>query len=271
MKAIKIASREYPILSKEERVKKALEIMYKKKKDRVLISRDKDKLYGIVTEWDIMYKLSLSRQEMYSPYNIPLSGVATYPVDTIKPDTELRTAVNIFLIKGYSSLPIVDENGTILGLVTKKEVIKYFLPILKNYNTTLEEVMDRVRGKIELFQSLVQAETKMKASGFNTLVVHDRNKFIGVVTALSIARLVFTIKKIYPSTQWEHYLGKLLVADATIRDVETLKPVDTLYDAAHIMAHKMQKIIPILGDNDEILGIVSRRHILRHIISEGLV
>ncbi len=271
MKAVEIASRECPILSKEERVKKALEIMYKKKVDRILISRDRNKLYGIVTEWDIMYKLSLSRQEKYSPYNIPLSGIATYPVDTITPETELKTAVNMFLIKGYSSLPVVDNDMNIIGLVTKKEVIRFYLPKLREYDTLISEVMEKVRGKVELFHSLIQAETKMKTSGYNTLIVHDKNRFIGIITAANIARLVFSVKKIYPSVKWEYYLSNLLVADATIRDVYTLSPDDRLYKAAEIIAYRTQKLIPILDEDENVIGVISRRHILKYIIDRGLL
>jgi len=269
MKAIEIVSKDYPILPKEERVKTAIEIMYKKHKDRIIVSRNKDILYGIVTEWDIMYKLSLTSQEMYSPYNLPLSSIATYPVDTINPDTDLKAVINMFLTRGYSSLPIV-EDGKIIGLITKKEIIKKFLPKFKESSVMIEEIMDRPRGKVELFQSLIQAETKMKASGYNSLIVHDRNRFIGIITALNIARLVFTIKKVYPSPKWEHYLSNLLVADATLRDVDTLKMSDPIYAAADIIANKNQKIIPIV-ENDECVGIITRRHLLRYLIDKRLI
>jgi len=269
MRVVEVASKDYPILPKDERVKSALEMMYKKRLDRLIVSRNRDILYGIITEWDIMYKLSLKSQEMYSPYNLPLSSIATYPVDTIEPEADLRAVINIFLNRGYSSLPVVSDKK-ILGLVTKREIIKHFLPTFKDYDTKVEEIMDTPKGKVELFQSLIQAETKMKSSGYNSLIVHDRNRFIGIVTALNIARLVFAIKKVYPTIKWEYYLSKLLVADATQRDVETLYPEDKIYKAAYIIALKNQKIIPII-EEDQCIGLVTRRHLLNFLISNKMV
>jgi len=270
MKAIKIASNEYPVIPKEERVKKAIELMYKKNVDRIIVSRDKDILYGIITEWDLMYKLSLKSFEMYSPYNLPLSSIATYPVDTINVDTDIKAVINIFLAKGYSSLPIV-EDSKIRGIITKKEIIKYYLPRIKDRNIYIENIMDDVKGKIELFHSLRQAENKMKNSGYNSLIVHDRNRFIGIITALNIAKTIFTIKRIYPTIHWEYHLGKILVAEATIRNVNTLTPRDTLYDAAKIITYTGQKIIPVLFEDNMIAGIITRRHILRYLLENKLI
>ena len=270
MKAFEIAIKNFPTIDKDAKIKDALSIMSKKEVDRLIVTRDKDELFGIITEFDILFKLSQRKVKKFQPYNTSVASATTTPVDIIYVDTYVKTAADMMLQRGYSSLPVLYEDKKLYGLVTKREIIK----VLERYGSEytdipIREIMDIVRGEVELFNRLVQAENKMKASGFNTLIVTYEKKFVGIITALDIAKTIFTVKRIVPTQQWEYHLRKTLVIDAVNKNVEILNPDSPLKDAVSILAKGRQKLVPILN-NDEIVGVVSRRHIMRYMINNNL-
>ncbi len=265
MKAVELVEKNYPMVRKDERIKNVLNTMYKAKVDRVIVLKEADTLYGIATEWDIFYKLSRIRKEEDQPYDLPLSSVATYPVDTLEPETPLQTVIDYFLIKEYSSIPIVDTE--IHGLVTKRGVISAYLDRLRKRKTEIFDIMAKAKGTIEPFKSIRNAENKLRLGGFSTLVVHENGKYIGVVTALDIAKEILRIRKTYPKKEWDAQISKLVVADVMRKDFATLTPEDKVGRAAEIFSGGIQKLIPIIDEDQKVLGVVTRRHVLREILN----
>ncbi len=45
-------------------------------------------------------------------------------VITAKPDTTLKEAAKVMLDKDIGALPIVDEHGHLLGMITRKDIIQ---------------------------------------------------------------------------------------------------------------------------------------------------
>ena len=251
----------YPMLRKNEKIKHVLNIMYKSGVDRVIVTKNTGELYGIATEWDIFFKLSLMKKVKYRPYDLPLSSVTTYPVETLTDSAELKTAIDMFLINGFSSIPIL-KNGKILGLITKIGIIRLFKSRFAHLEIKSGEIMGSVKGKIELMSSLKNAENKFRLGGYNTLIVHSNGKYIGIVTTLDLAKILFQIRKLHPTHEWGRYIDRISVSDLIRRDISTLKPDDPILKAAEILAGGRQKIIPIVDDGF-IRGIITRRHLLK--------
>ncbi len=268
MKLVDVVETKYPTLRKDEKIKHVLNIMYKTGVDRVIVTKNKEDLYGIATEWDIFFKLSILKRVKYRPYDLPLSSVTTYPVDVLTTTASIKTAIDMFLINGYSSIPIL-ENGKIIGLVTKAGIIRNYKDRFKEMELKVEDVMGNVKGKIDLMSSLKNAENKFRLGGFNTLIVHSKGRYVGIITTLDLAKLLFQIRKLHPTHEWGRYIERINVADIIRRDVTVLKPTDHIYDAADILSTGRQKIIPIV-DNGQVEGVISRRHILK-IILENLL
>lgn len=268
MRLLEFVERKYPRIKKDEKIKNVLDTLYKSRVDRVIVLKNGGKLYGIATEWDIFFKLSMLKRVKYQPYNLPLSSVTTYPVDTLDPSADIKGAIQMFMLKGYSSIPVVEDEEKIHGLITKKSVIKNYLVRLKRLNIKIEEVMREVKGKVEPFNSLKNVENKMRMGGFNTLVVHSGGKYLGVVSSLDLAKTLFQIRKLHPAREWSRYVEKLTVIDIMRRDIETARPEDSVYIAAEILAGGRQKVVPIIDQEENIVGIVTRRHILEIILEK---
>ena len=52
------------------------------------------------------------------------SDVMTNPVITAMPSTSARDIAGVLLTEGFSGVPIVDENGEVVGIVTEADLIR---------------------------------------------------------------------------------------------------------------------------------------------------
>ncbi len=275
MKAGEIAVKNFPTIYKDARIKEAILTMSKKRVDRLIVLNRDNTLYGILTEYDILFKLSQRIVKKFQPFNVSVASAATSPVDIAYIDTDVKTIIDMMLRGNYSSLPILNENGVLYGLVTKYEIVRLCLQeriAEKLRNMKARDVMDKARANIELLHRLKEAQAKMKASGFNTLIVTYQGKFVGFISALDIAKVLFIIKKVNPTYHWEYNLSKLIVADIVNRNVKTLNPDDNILSAVNIITLNKQKVIPIISPEDnKVEGVIARRHILKLLIKEGLI
>jgi len=58
---------------------------------------------------------------------LTIPQVMTAKVKTVKPDDTIREVAEIFSDQDFHSLPVVDEQGELQGIVTTTDVIKYLL------------------------------------------------------------------------------------------------------------------------------------------------
>jgi len=75
---------------------------------------------GLVSDRDL---LRLNRDLASEPAP-PISTVMTKRVLTCFPETPLRLAAHTMLEEGFSSLPVVDNKGVLLGILTTGDILK---------------------------------------------------------------------------------------------------------------------------------------------------
>ncbi|ADB58354.1 putative signal transduction protein with CBS domains [Archaeoglobus profundus DSM 5631] len=98
---------------------------------------------GIVTEKDILYKV-VSKNKL--PSKVKLKDIMSTPLITIKPTTSLREAADIMRKRGIRRLPVVDDNGNLIGIVTDNDILSVvidlgeFAELLKNEYYEVEEM-----------------------------------------------------------------------------------------------------------------------------------
>ncbi len=118
-------------LPPKAKVAKAISIMRKKHISRIPIVEGK-KVVGIITARDIIEKLVYpkekpefgERAEHYPSLAIPVEGIMTKDVITIRYDEPVRKAIEIMLEKNISGLPVVDENDNLVGIITRKDILE---------------------------------------------------------------------------------------------------------------------------------------------------
>jgi CBS domain-containing protein len=86
---------------------------------KFIIVTEKEKLVGIVTEWDFVKKIA--GEEEFKE-NAKLETIMTKKVIVTSPDTEISEVAEIMASNNIKKLPIV-ENNVLIGVVTAMDVI----------------------------------------------------------------------------------------------------------------------------------------------------
>ena len=81
----------------------------------VLVTDSSDKLAGLVTDRDIVVRAVADGQD---PNHVPLSRILSKPEFELKPDSSIDRAVKMMSDAKVRRLPVVDENGRCVGIVS---------------------------------------------------------------------------------------------------------------------------------------------------------
>jgi CBS domain-containing protein len=84
----------------------------------VIVLED-DRLFGILTDRDIVVR---GLAERLDPETIPVSEICSRDLTTIEPTTSIEQAERLMREKAIRRLPVVDESGHVMGIVSIGDV-----------------------------------------------------------------------------------------------------------------------------------------------------
>jgi CBS domain-containing protein len=76
---------------------------------------------GIITERDIVRQIGSS--ELFI-VQAPIREIMSTPLVTIRPNSLIRDAIETMRLKNISRLPVIDNKGIMVGIVTYKDLLK---------------------------------------------------------------------------------------------------------------------------------------------------
>jgi CBS domain-containing protein len=76
---------------------------------------------GIITERDIVHQIGSSDLFVVQA---PIRQIMSTPLVTIGPNSLIRDAIDIMRLKKISRLPVIDNKGIMVGIVTYKDLLK---------------------------------------------------------------------------------------------------------------------------------------------------
>jgi acetoin utilization protein AcuB len=138
---------------------------------------DQGKLVGIITKADIgnRHKLdfegiSFADQYISDQHNLELNKVKVREIMTevghlvtISPDAYIEHAAQILRDSDFSGLLVVDDGGNLIGLITIKDITKYFLDIMALDHKGLRLIL-RIKN---IPETLVQIAGILSKNGLN--------------------------------------------------------------------------------------------------------
>ena len=83
-----------------------------------LLIMEEGRLVGIVTERDVLRTIG----EGHDPKAVSLRDVMTSDVVTVKSDLSVREAAQIMFDKWFRHLPVVDNDGNVVGIVSLRDL-----------------------------------------------------------------------------------------------------------------------------------------------------
>lgn len=125
-------TRAVPRLTEHDPVARAFAAMRGTPHDCVLVMND-DQLAGIFTGRDFLNRVAAKGGD---PATTELVSVMTRGPRTLKPDDPVAFAINWMAIEGYRHIPIVDDAGDVLGVLTVWEVMRHLGELFDEIDAT---------------------------------------------------------------------------------------------------------------------------------------
>jgi CBS domain-containing protein len=116
---------------------------------------------GIVTERDILEKV-VSRNRI--PSKVTLEDIMSSPLITIKPTTSLRNAAEMMRRRGIRRLPVVDDKGKLVGIITDNDILSVaidlgeFAELLRNPGVLEEEMAGKCEKCGKFVERLIDVD-----------------------------------------------------------------------------------------------------------------
>jgi len=110
-----------PRLDINARVSSAFDAMSREVHDCVLVMRERA-LAGIFTSRDFLNRIAAVRAD---PASIVLGDVMTPAPCTLRPRDPVVFAINWMAVEGFRNVPIVDEDNSVLGVLTVWDVMRH--------------------------------------------------------------------------------------------------------------------------------------------------
>lgn len=147
-------------------IMKAIQVMKEHKIRRIPVTRD-GKLVGIVTDRDIKEATpsKITTFEVHEMYyllsELKLKDIMTKDPLTVKPDDTVEYAAVLMLENKISGLPVVNDEGQVVGIITQTDIFKLFVNITGIYYSPYQIclLINHSNELLELFQTLKDHQT----------------------------------------------------------------------------------------------------------------
>lgn len=129
--------------------------------------------------------------ESAPPEELSVSDVMTVNVVTVRPDETAVEAARKMAENDVGSVVVVDEKGTILGIVTEGDIVRRVVARgLDPSKTRVEDIMTRNPVTIYEDATLAAAAEYMREKGIGHLpVVNEHGRLVGIISRSDIVRI----------------------------------------------------------------------------------
>jgi len=122
-------------IAHDQTVEQAMALMGRYKVRRLPVTKA-GKLAGIVSDRDVRQlagrpSIKLPKSELDEAYrNLPVEEIMTPNVLTIREFDTLQSAITSLLENRISGLPVVDQQGALVGMLSETDILKHYLRLL---------------------------------------------------------------------------------------------------------------------------------------------
>jgi len=138
MNILEMCDSEAAAVSVEATAERAIRTMLDRHVGAVAVLDEKQRVAGIFTERDVLRRLSLSEQD---PRKISVRAVMTTPVEMATRATTAAEALATMVERHYRHLPIVDDEGGLLGMLSIRNLLQAQIE-------TLTSQLDKARSVV---------------------------------------------------------------------------------------------------------------------------
>jgi CBS domain-containing protein len=122
--------------------------------------------------------------------------VMTKNVITIHPDATLEEAIHRLIEKGISGMPVIEESGKMVGIISEKDILNFFAFSRDLRNIKVKEVMTE---NVISFPPEIAVEKIALSIGLNKFrraPILDGDILVGIISRRDIIRVALRISEV---------------------------------------------------------------------------
>ncbi|NLI61950.1 MAG: CBS domain-containing protein [Methanosarcinaceae archaeon] len=246
-----------PTISKSEKISHALQIMDKKSTRRLLVMNNGE-IVGILTMRSLAKELG-SKKRTKPPSSLPVVTAVNDAYTFVDPIDDFNDVVKIMKEKG----------GVVLVSRNEEDVMGWITPsrILRNYEFEgiASDYMIENPITVRPTERVIHARYLMIENNIGRLPVIENGKVVGIVSEKDVAIAFKEFNDTVPDRHQEARVKEMLVSDIMTRNPITAKADTPLSEIQKIILEKNIGIIPLVDDEEKIVGIITRRRLVRSI------
>ena len=235
-----------------------------------------NKLLGIVTAMDILdflgggSKFDIIEKKhddnFLAAINDPVKEIMTRDVISISPKYSIRESVDVMTKNGIGSLPIVDKEERLVGIVTERDFALALAGSLTN--ETVGDIMIKDVITTTPGTPIESCSKIMVRNNLRRIPVVEEEKLIGIVTSTDVLRF-FGDKEMFASMTSNSGLDvlKRKISEIIKPNILVTESTVRLGDLCELLAEKNIGGVPVV-DDDQLVGIVTERDILNTVLKE---
>ena len=214
--------------------------------------------------------------------NRRVSTVMNRDVVSVEPSTPLADVVSLLLRKGYRSLPVVDETGKVVGIVTDGDLLRNTsLPIRLGLHPVLtqEQVQSdiaelqaqgRTVGEIMTMPVVTVTDSATVRHAGATMVEHDlkrlpvidkKGRLTGIISRVDMLRKMGAAEE--PEGPAESLAQGDTIADLMNRDAPHVTPDADLEEIVRALEQGRQQRVVVVNHNRQVIGLITDGDLLR--------
>lgn len=239
-----------------------------------VLKKGSDELAGIVSRSDLFR----------NPDETQISLLMVRDVVTLKADDKAITAARIFVREVFQRIPIVDENKTLIGLISRNDLVKKVV------------VPARIQSDVESYFSpnitaiwektpLPAAASILRLSHQKGIPVINETEMVGLITQHDFLKVVEILDSQSKSrtghgaendsSSWDSesvlIIGSktltlpsnMTVSEIMERNVEVCYTGSTISEVARKMSSKQFDQLPVVTADGKLLGIINQKDVIR--------
>jgi CBS domain-containing protein len=270
-------AREVYTVAPSDTLEKARALMLNHMVSRLVVVDSEKRPVGVITATDIANALStkFSSRPLAS---IMVSEVMKENPITITQRKTVKAAAALMLKHGVGSLPVVNSEGRLVGLITRTSLLKAFRDKFRGV-ATVGSMMRTSYAKAQKNHGLLYVLRMIEMDAAGKVLVFDGNKLVGVIAKSDILFLGRGLRAGRPERGGSMKVGRIRtlyggplaprhpLTIAVAEDIMTPRPVTVTPDtdaaeAADLMLNRRIGALPVVNEKEEVLGVFTKLEVL---------
>lgn len=235
----------------------------------------------ILRETVTVVHYSMGRSQ--DPLGQPVSHIMREEIVTASTTTPVAEVVTLLLERGVRSLPILDQNGRLVGIITDGDLlhraglttrlplqselptsqVHALLAALRQSTLTAQDIMTKPVISVRGDETVRSAVARMVKHNLKRLpVVNDNGGLIGMVSRIDVFRTIELHRSgaedVDDAPRTGHSVGELMHTD-----VPTVGPTARLEEIVRALESSRRRRVVVIDENRHVLGIISDGDLLR--------